>query len=591
MSLVGSLEDLGLGDILQIVSLSRKSGVLALRSEAGDGRIVLADGLVRGAAIKGEPEDLRSLLVPRGEVSEQDFERAVGLVESRGLCLDEALAECADVDIETLQALRRDHVERAVIRMFQWRSGEFSFEVRDEIGSDEVLLVASGINTQYLAMEASRQRDESAHPMALPGPLSEEAPDETPMFSGEPETSDSAEAETSPVDALALATAYNIEAELPAAEAAAEEAPTAEFGIALEGEQPAPAEAFVVETVPEPPAVPSPAAPAHPAFAHLVVIDPNLAGLEWFKASIDGMFHRVHIFQRSDAGFERIRSYLGRGTLPLVVVSARAAGDPMTGVRSVAELIRRLRTLAPKIPILALEETGSPKPKLAGIRGVVYRPASPGLDPELWSRFDDAARRLREVMSDWAETPAPAAEAAGSGPTHEDLDQLRAISDRLRDPNTQGEVLTLVIEFAAACFSRVAMFMVRDESILGMAQRGMQKAGGSADEQLRGIEFARDACPELFKLVLERRAPLRSSMEHPTDRRLAVLLGTSVPRKAYAAPIESGGRVVALLYADNLPGEAPLADTAGLEIVLHEAGLALDRALLQRTLASARPGS
>ena len=32
MSLVGSLEDLGLGEILQIVSLSRKSGRLLLRS-------------------------------------------------------------------------------------------------------------------------------------------------------------------------------------------------------------------------------------------------------------------------------------------------------------------------------------------------------------------------------------------------------------------------------------------------------------------------------------------------------------------------------------------------------------------------------
>ncbi len=41
MSLVGSLEDLGLGDILQIVSLSRKSGVLRLRCDGGEGRIVL----------------------------------------------------------------------------------------------------------------------------------------------------------------------------------------------------------------------------------------------------------------------------------------------------------------------------------------------------------------------------------------------------------------------------------------------------------------------------------------------------------------------------------------------------------------------
>ena len=49
MSLVGSLEDLGLGDILQVISLSRKSGVLLLRSDRGEGRIIFRDGLIRGA--------------------------------------------------------------------------------------------------------------------------------------------------------------------------------------------------------------------------------------------------------------------------------------------------------------------------------------------------------------------------------------------------------------------------------------------------------------------------------------------------------------------------------------------------------------
>ena len=54
MSLVGSLEDLGLGDILQIASLSRKSGLLRLRTGRGEGHIVLHEGLVRGASVKGD---------------------------------------------------------------------------------------------------------------------------------------------------------------------------------------------------------------------------------------------------------------------------------------------------------------------------------------------------------------------------------------------------------------------------------------------------------------------------------------------------------------------------------------------------------
>ena len=66
---------------------------------------------------------------------------------------------------------------------------------------------------------------------------------------------------------------------------------------------------------------------------------------------------------------------------------------------------------------------------------------------------------------------------------------------------------------------------------------------------------------------------------------ISTLLGAAPPKEAYVAPIESGGRVAALLYADNLPDDRPIGDTTALEIVLHEAGLAFDRALLEHALA------
>src|SRR5215470_15925942 len=116
MSLVGSLEDLGLADILQIVSLSRKSGMLVLRSDSGNGRIVLRDGLVQGAAIKGEPEDLRGLLLADGCVDEQGFARARSVAGAESLGLDEALQRECGLALEQLMSLRRAHVERSVIR-------------------------------------------------------------------------------------------------------------------------------------------------------------------------------------------------------------------------------------------------------------------------------------------------------------------------------------------------------------------------------------------------------------------------------------------------------------------------------------------
>jgi len=49
VSLNGNLEDLPLLDILQIVSFSKKTGYLSIRTEAGEGAIVFTDGFVVAA--------------------------------------------------------------------------------------------------------------------------------------------------------------------------------------------------------------------------------------------------------------------------------------------------------------------------------------------------------------------------------------------------------------------------------------------------------------------------------------------------------------------------------------------------------------
>ena len=61
------------------------------------------------------------------------------------------------------------------------------------------------------------------------------------------------------------------------------------------------------------------------------------------------------------------------------------------------------------------------------------------------------------------------------------------------------------------------------------------------------------------------------------NQRLIDALGSARPRRAYVAPIECDDQVVALLYADNLPHDAPPPDTTALEIMLHEVGRAFGR--------------
>jgi len=529
--------------------------------------------------VKGEPEDLQALLVGGGFVAAAAFEAARERARESGLTLDETLESDAGIAAERVDSLRREHVERAVLRMFSWRAGQFSFEVRDELEARDLeLSLPTGINAQYLTMEASRLRDEKGNGSPTPPRarvVADEArhdePDEEPVFSGEdPNGAERSRPSAVPVsppaplasarEALALATALRVE------------------GAASEG--------------PSGPPLATP--PAGAGAASLIVIDPDLQALEWVKSVLAGRFARIHIFQRSDAGVARIRQYLGRAERPLVLLSTRAGGDPLSGAADAAELVRRLKLLAPQMAILWLKDRGA-EPPIGGetADGVVARPPVRRLTNRAgWAELEAEAASLRMQLAPWTHPaaspvqPPAAPQPAGSRRSGASMQRLKEVSARLRDPATRGDVLSLVIEFAAAIFSRVAMFMLRDDIIVGIAQSGLARAGGPGDDELRRLRMPASDSAWLRAAIAGGDA-VQGAPSDAGDRRLVAMLGTGTPKQAYIAPIHSGGRVAALLYADDLPEGRPPGDTTALAIVLHEAGLALDRALLERALAEA----
>jgi hypothetical protein len=331
MSLLGSLEDLGLGDILEIIHLSQKSGVLSIRGEAGEGRLVFQAGLVRLASLKGDPENVLELVVDRGFLTTDQCGEVFAAAGESGCALSVAVANLTAVSLEQIESLRRECIERAVGTMFTWSTGDFIFDVGAEdeyIESDMALSV--GVSAQYLAMESLRVWDEGGHGQAG-------------------------------VDAESEGVADAFEQDFALAMSAEEM-----FGVAASGPKPA-AAAFERMAKPSPTAA-SQAIPATveqvespfdvevPTMSSqpVVVIAPELSVLEWVRSSLSENFASVHIFQRSQEGLGRIRQYLARAQTPILLVSPHIEGNPLSGIVDAADFVVRLQGQAPRMPILWL---------------------------------------------------------------------------------------------------------------------------------------------------------------------------------------------------------------------------------------------
>jgi hypothetical protein len=600
MSLVGSLEDLGLGDLLQIVHLAGKSGVLRLRGDAGEGQIVFRKGMIREAHAKGGPTDLRELLAAKRIVAGPLLERAWIEAHHVGRRLADVLVERGLATADAIDALRREQIESAVLTMFSWPSGEFSFEMRELTDDGAELALDPGMNPQFLALEGTRRVDESAanEEVGLDG---EAAGDAGFAFGDED------------------APAAPLEAEL-VLDGAADDATGLEpaFADAPPAPSPAPAPAAATPaaaksaSAPRAPAA-RPAAPKRRPDAKpppVVLIDPSLAVLEWAKAALGADFPRVHVFQRPGLGIDRIRQYLARAEIPVVVIAEDTPPDSAAGARDANEIVARLKRQAGGMPVLLLADEGTAVPKRMRADGMLFRPTPTVLaDPRAGRDRTRIASALAETLAQRV-LPAPepepepepepaaapaAALASEPGPAEpseplvlqpqrpDAIAQLRETSARIREGAGRGEVLAQVLGFAAQHFSRVALFGVRGDRAVGVAQVGLARAGGPDDAALRELSLGSRE-PAWFRRVIEERRPVRAAPADNGDHRLAVLLGNEIPGEVYVAPIVTGDRVAALLYADNLPAQEPIGDTTALEVLLDAAGIALDRALIERTL-------
>jgi hypothetical protein len=154
----GNIEEAGVPDVLQLLSLGRKSGCLTLVDGEAQGHIYLDVGRISYATVTNRVDRLGDMLVKGGRITQQQLNEAVeeqGRTNKRQL--GRILVDSGKIDRGELERFIRLQVEQAVYSLFSWKQGTFSF-ASDRLPPHQPLLVS--LDAEGLLLEGARRVDE-----------------------------------------------------------------------------------------------------------------------------------------------------------------------------------------------------------------------------------------------------------------------------------------------------------------------------------------------------------------------------------------------------------------------------------------------
>jgi CheY-like chemotaxis protein len=530
MSLVGNLEDLGLGDILQIVSLSRKSGVLSLQQKQDEGKIYFSKGQVIKAWCTSGYDNIGDLLARKGLVTDRLLERALAIQRKSGIKkrLGAILCESFNIPRDQVEGTVREQTERIVYDFFTWDRGTFEFELGEpeEIAATNFnplqFMLEQGLNPQWLALEGARLKDEG---------------DEI-YFSRKSEQQVSFCGRIDPQTRLVLVDDDCTTRDLLHSLLRQKGVNVAAFN---DGRSFLDALAGWAPSEQAPP----------------FVIDMIMATLDG-----EGIFGGLELAKIIKKEWPRQR---------IVLMSDRV--DASVKNRVAGLNIEQLISKPSRNSFIEGSESLAVREFIDKLIGIVESPAE-----EEKAMFFDIGRDLSHEEGvnflSYSET--------GSAT---DLSlKIRTLVEEISSPLTPGSIVLPALRLAGEIFNRAVILRCRPGELIGIGQFGLEPFCGDADAMIREtvISLAGDS---VFSRILEQPAPcIIAPADSAAEKDFFLRLGGAPPEEIFLGQIKCFDQVAYLLYGDNCPDNNPIVGVEPLEIFLLLAGLALEKELLQKEL-------
>jgi hypothetical protein len=196
------------------------------------------------------------------------------------------------------------------------------------------------------------------------------------------------------------------------------------------------------------------------------------------------------------------------------------------------------------------------------------------------SVLSDLAAQLEEVELEEPDETEP--ERPDGGSSNRDLASLKSIMGEIRSPEFTGEITQKILSFAQDLFGRGIFFVVRLDGFGVMGQFGMDLTDTQA--RLRQLMIPLDQ-PSILSDAAERKEAILEILSD-TEWNVAILsaLGGPADGESVAVPLTVNDQVLLVLYGDHLADRASSGWLEELELLVLQAGLAMEKNLLSKRI-------
>ncbi|MBC8019551.1 MAG: DUF4388 domain-containing protein [Verrucomicrobia bacterium] len=169
MSFNGTLEHIPLVEVVQLLHMTAKTGVLSLKSPKGESQLVFNNGFLVSANHLNNSVRIGQVLVEMNAISKEQLDQALTIQKNAGSGskpLIATLVEQGTINKETAYKGLETLIEMTIVEVLTWPSGTFSLDASETYVSDEYRYFPEKLNQEFLLsaqgilMDALRIYDE-----------------------------------------------------------------------------------------------------------------------------------------------------------------------------------------------------------------------------------------------------------------------------------------------------------------------------------------------------------------------------------------------------------------------------------------------